>query len=68
MLAQKNAISKSQVQSTEEKYEELVEKYNALASLARAFQNEVDLWQRRYYELSAALYQPMLQDTEMSSD
>ncbi|KAJ6100627.1 hypothetical protein N7499_000257 [Penicillium canescens] len=68
MLAQKNAIRKSQVRSSEEKYEELIEKYNALASLSRAFQNEVDLWQRRYYELSAALYQPMLQDTEMSSD
>lgn len=68
MLAQKNAIRKSQVQSSEEKYEELVEKYNALASLSRAFQNEVDLWQRRYHELAAALYQPMLQDTEMSSD
>ena len=68
MLAQKNAIRKSQVQSSEEKYEDLVEKYNALASLSRAFQNEVDLWQRRYYELSAALYQPMLQDTEMNSD
>jgi hypothetical protein len=68
MLAQNIAIRKSQVQSSEEKYEELVEKYNALASLSRAFQNEVELWQRRYYELSAALYQPMLQDTEMSSD
>jgi hypothetical protein len=63
-----NAKTQTLENHKDKKYQQLVSQYNALVAQNRLSLENASIWQQRYYELSAALWQPIEQDTEMSCD
>jgi hypothetical protein len=68
VLPHVNAKTQTLENHKDKKYQQLVSQYNALVAQNRLSLENASIWQQRYYELSAALWQPIEQDTEMSCD